>query len=459
MYILGIRFQTVGKLYHFDASHLPDLIPGDFAIVETSRGVQLGQVILVVKDPQRPPDGAWKPVQRKATPRDLVLRQAWQQREAEALASCREKAKELNFLNVKFFAAEYSFDGSRLSFLYGLEEGDKVDLTSLKRVLQRAYHQSQVEMHQIGPRDVAKLLGGMGACGLAQRCCSTFLTDFSPISIKMAKEQGISLTPTEITGMCGRLRCCLVYEYEQYVEARKTLPKRNKRVMTPAGEGKVVDVFPLQQAVLVLLENGVTHTFPNSDLQPWDELQALQQKAQLPCPRHPEGGCNCQLLPAQAEANLPLEVEEQDDDQFMEFEGENLILSRPESRLAPEQTPSDKAASSPAERGKKPSTSRAAINKASVERPSAPRPPAPRPPRPRAERPAPPERTADHKPDRAARSDAAEGERPAPRRPNSPRQERLSKKGGTEPARGKVPKGPRRPPKPAAPKDDEPPES
>ena len=111
-------------------------------------------------------------------------------------------------------------------------------------------------MRQIGPRDVAKLLGGFGACG-ELRCCSTFLTDFSPISIKMAKAQGISLNPSEITGMCGRLRCCLVYEYEQYVQARQQLPKKNKRIGTPEGEGRVIDVLPLQDAVLVAVGDGL----------------------------------------------------------------------------------------------------------------------------------------------------------------------------------------------------------
>ncbi len=101
-----------------------------------------------------------------------------------------------------------------------------------------------IDFRRIGPRDVAKIIGGMGACGIEMRCCSTFLTEFSPISIRMAKAQGVSLDPSEITGMCGRLRCCLIYEYEQYVEARKHLPKRNKRVVTPEGEGKVIDSLP-----------------------------------------------------------------------------------------------------------------------------------------------------------------------------------------------------------------------
>jgi cell fate regulator YaaT (PSP1 superfamily) len=152
-------------------------------------------------------------------------------------------------------------------------------------------------MRQIGPRDVAKIIGGMGACGLETRCCSQFLTDFSPISIKMAKEQGISLTPNEITGMCGRLRCCLIYEYDQYVEARKNLPKRNKRVVTPRGEGKVVDVLPMNNKVIVLLEGEegkrFTEIFDLEELQPWDELEALRRKSQAPCDRHDSGGCTC----------------------------------------------------------------------------------------------------------------------------------------------------------------------
>ena len=152
-------------------------------------------------------------------------------------------------------------------------------------------------MRQIGPRDVAKILGGMGACGLETRCCSKFLTDFSPISIKMAKEQGISLTPTEITGMCGRLRCCLIYEYEQYVEARKQLPKRNKRVVTPRGEGKVVDVLPMSDRVMVLMDSTedkhIVMTFDRDELQPWDELEALKRKSEAPCDRHEGGGCTC----------------------------------------------------------------------------------------------------------------------------------------------------------------------
>ncbi len=291
--IVGIRFHKVGKVYHFDASHFSDLQVGDHVVVETSRGQQLGEVVQILDNPPPPPEGTWKPILRRANPRDLVLRQLWQKKELEATINCRAKAAELDLQGVKIVGAEFSFDGTRLSLLYSTEGDGKIDLKKLRSAMQRLYPRAQVEMRLIGPRDVAKLLGGMGACGLEQRCCSLFLTEFSPISIKMAKEQGISLTPSEITGMCGRLRCCLVYEYEQYVEARKSLPKRNKRVVTPMGEGKVVDVFPLKQTVLVELDKGNLIEFQVDQLQPWDELEALRRKSQQPCGQHENGGCTC----------------------------------------------------------------------------------------------------------------------------------------------------------------------
>jgi len=280
--IVGIRFAQIGKIYHFDASALPEIKTGDRVIVETSRGKQLGEVAVLVEKASPPPEG-WKPIERLATPRDLVLRRMWQQKEIEAMINCRERASQLKLNGVKIIAAEFSFDGSRLTFMFSTETEDKVDLKSLRHDMQKQYAQSQVEMRQIGPRDVAKMLGGMGACGLETRCCSKFLTDFSPISIKMAKEQGISLTPAEITGMCGRLRCCLVYEYEQYAAARKELPKRNKRVVTPMGEGKVLDVSPLRMTVRVELPDVGAREFPRDDIEPWDELETLRRKSKEGC--------------------------------------------------------------------------------------------------------------------------------------------------------------------------------
>lgn len=291
--IVGIRFQKIGKVYHFDAGEDNDIQVGDFTVVDTSRGRQLGEVVQILSDAQPPPEGTWKPILRRATPRDLVLRQLLQRKELEATINCRAKMSELGIPGVKIVTAEFTFDGTRLSFLYSTEAERKVDLKKLRGVMQRAYPRTRVEMRQIGPRDVAKILGGMGACGMENRCCSMFLTEFSPISIKMAKEQGISLTPSEITGMCGRLRCCLVYEYEQYVEARKQLPKRGKRVLTPLGEGVVVDIFPLKRTVLVNHEGKGTEEFDHDLIQPWDELQALKEKSQAPCDKHEGGECDC----------------------------------------------------------------------------------------------------------------------------------------------------------------------
>ncbi len=291
--VVGVRFTKVGKLYHFDYSGFSDLKAGDHVIVETLRGRQMGQVMgFTPADPDR----EHKPIMRVATPRDLVLRQHWQAKEPEALVICREKAAELgSFEEVKFVAAQYNYDGSNLTFLYSAE--DKINVGRLLNELRRHFKQTHVEMRQIGPRDVAKLLGGYGACG-ELRCCSTFLTDFSPISIKMAKAQGISLNPTEITGMCGRLRCCLVYEYEQYVEARKQLPKRNKRIGTPLGEGKVIDVLPLQDSVVVYIEGEGRQTFKREDIIPIEEFEALKKKASEPCSKHGDDEpCECGQKP------------------------------------------------------------------------------------------------------------------------------------------------------------------
>ncbi len=295
--IIGVRFTKIGKIYHFDSSPVPDIKAGERVIVDTSRGQHLGEVIQILAEPPAAPEGGWRSVERRATPRDLLLQQSWQSKQTEAMINCRARASELKLRDIKIVTAEYNYNGARLAFLFSTEQEEKVDLKSLKKDMQAIYPDTTIEMRQIGPRDVAKFLGGMGACGIESRCCSTFLTDFSPISIKMAKEQGISLTPNEITGMCGRLRCCLIFEYEQYVAARKELPKRNKKVITPKGEGKVVDVIPMSNKVVVHLDSEenkyYTTTFERDEIQPWDEFEALRRKSQAPCDRHESGGCSC----------------------------------------------------------------------------------------------------------------------------------------------------------------------
>ncbi len=292
--VVGVRFAKTGKIYHFDASNVENVKLSDSVVVETSRGWQIGQVSQVIDSPATPQEGAWKKVDRIATARDLAMRQSWQLKEAEVIAAGRQRVKELALEGIRIVSSEYSIDGSRLTVFFSSEVEDKVDLKSLRQDMQRQFAPSQVEVRQMGPRDVAKLFGGMGACGLEMRCCSRFLTEFSSISIKMAKEQGISLTPTEITGMCGRLRCCLIYEYELYVIARQELPKRNKRVITPIGEGKVVDVIPLRELILVEVPEVGVRQFKKDEIQPADELENLQKKAQNP---------DCDNCPGQRGAN------------------------------------------------------------------------------------------------------------------------------------------------------------
>ena len=295
--VAGVRFQKVGKLYHFDYAEHPDLKQGDYVIVDTRRGRQMGQVMgFTAPDADR----QTRKILRPATPRDMVLRQHWEAQQDEALEVCQEAAAGLRRMaEAKFVAAQYNYDGSAVTFLFSAEQ--KIDSTVLQKRLQRRFD-ARVQMRQIGPRDVARLLGGFGACGI-ERCCSSFLTDFSPISIKMAKAQGISLNPSEITGMCGRLRCCLVYEYEQYVEARKQLPRRNKRIGTPHGEGRVIDQLPLLDAVRVDYGEGARKTVLRADIIPLEEFRKLAEKAQSPCDRHGDGSCECGLPAGQRVAD------------------------------------------------------------------------------------------------------------------------------------------------------------
>ncbi|NIX58515.1 MAG: hypothetical protein GWN14_21995 [candidate division Zixibacteria bacterium] len=282
-------------MYHFDAGQVDDLVVGDFAVVNTSRGKQLGQVMGYIEDPPKPPRGTWKKIERKATSGDLALRQALEQKELAITIECRAKASDLGYEGLKIVASEFSLDSESIAILYNFDDQNVPDLTPIGNVVRETYPDTELDFRRIGPRDVAKIIGGMGACGMAVRCCSTFLTEFSPISIKMAKAQGVSLDPSEITGMCGRLRCCLIYEYEQYVEAKKTLPKRGKKVVTPMGEGKVIDLYPIREVVVVLIDGAERKRmeFYKEEIEPWDELEALRRKSEAPCDKHENGECDC----------------------------------------------------------------------------------------------------------------------------------------------------------------------
>lgn len=286
---VGIRFQKLGKLYHFRVGrHEVEL--EDQVIVETKRGRQLGTVATFVSANDISRRRGIKHIERRATPRELVLQQIWDAKNLDALITTREKAHHLGVRDVKFVKAQYSFDGSWIIVYYSTEQR-KQNLNELRQALSKSL-KTRVELQLIGPRDVAKILGGYGACG-GPRCCSTFLTEFSPVSIRMAKEQGISLSPNEITGMCGRLRCCLVFEYEQYVEAKKKLPRRKKRIGTPYGEGRVLDVRVLRDSILVKLDSGEIKEVFRTELEPLQELAALKEKSAAGCSKHEGGGCDC----------------------------------------------------------------------------------------------------------------------------------------------------------------------
>lgn len=312
--VVAVRFQKLGKLYHFNCASFPEIQSGDNVIVDTARGQQLGQIMGFITPDQEL--NSYRAITRPANPRDLLLKQVWDGKTVEALITCREQAARLgSYERCKFVEAQYSYDGASLTILFSAE-GDQdrpthVNTNRLRSTLENHYPKTLIELRQIGARDAAKAIGGMGACGIP-RCCSTFLTDFSPISIKMAKAQGISLDPAEITGMCGRLRCCLIYEYEQYVQARKELPKRNKFVGTPHGPGMVLDVLPLQDAVTVLVEEA-TYLVTRDQIEPLDELTAFTLKAQAGCSKHDGGGCDCGARRPAANAGQSGEENEGDD--------------------------------------------------------------------------------------------------------------------------------------------------
>ncbi len=251
-FVVGVRFSKIGKNYYFNASHLNDIQIGECIVVETSRGWQLGEVDEVLHEIDPSLKQNLKKIDRRATPADLLKKQELNLKEDEALAKCLQKQRQMNIRGLKIVTSEYGFDEKSISILFSSPEDEEIKgLENLQKALRDEFPKIRIDFHKIGPRDVAKFYGGLGACGLETRCCTKFLNDFQSISIKMAKIQDISLTPSDITGMCDRLRCCLNYEFSQYEEIMRGLPKRNQRVMTPDGEGKVVDLIPLQEKVVV----------------------------------------------------------------------------------------------------------------------------------------------------------------------------------------------------------------
>lgn len=275
--IIGIRFKNVGKVYYFDPCGIK-LAPGDKAVVETARGIEYGFVTVgnkIVHESEVVLP--LRPVIRKATYDDDRRYEANRDNEESAAKICLEKIAELK-LDMKLVDVEYTFDNSKLLF-YFTSDG-RVDFRELVKDL-AAIFRTRIELRQIGIRDETKMVGGLGACG-RPFCCKKFLDDFVQVSIKMAKEQNLSLNSQKISGACGRLMCCLRYEHNVYEEAIRKLPKVDSYVETPDGRGVVTELVPLAEMVKVRISNGDQHVVKAYSA---DRIQVIAAK----------GGKNLQL--------------------------------------------------------------------------------------------------------------------------------------------------------------------
>jgi cell fate regulator YaaT (PSP1 superfamily) len=261
--LVGVRFKPAGKIYDFDCGAFV-LNAGDHVIVETEQGLSLGTVASAPRLLEEPPaDRTYRKVYRLATPKDLAQLARHAEDERTAYAFCRRCIRELN-LKMNLFAVEKSFEGNKLTFLFTAE--GRVDFRQLLKMLVKEFG-GRIEMRQVGIRNQAKMCGGIGRCG-RELCCAAHLGKFEPVSIRMAKEQGLSLNPTKISGQCGRLMCCLVYEYDTYMQLKKDLPRIGTMVRTPSGPGKVVRLNVTCNRLGVRLEDGMEIEVPAENAPP-----------------------------------------------------------------------------------------------------------------------------------------------------------------------------------------------
>ena len=253
--IVGINFREAGKIYYFSPEEYKFAV-GDKVIVETARGVELGMVKVANKTiSSKEIVSPLKPVIRPATDADVQHYEKNRAQEEEAIAICQKKV-EAHGLGMKLVGAEYTFDNSKLIFYFTCES--RVDFRELVRDLASTFR-TRIELRQIGIRDEAKMLGGLGVCG-RKLCCANFLSDFVQVSIKMAKEQNFSLNSSKVSGACGRLMCCLRYEHEIYEEAIKQTPPTGSVVKTSDGEGVVIETKPLAREIRVKFNDGEKDT-------------------------------------------------------------------------------------------------------------------------------------------------------------------------------------------------------
>jgi cell fate regulator YaaT (PSP1 superfamily) len=246
---VGVRFKKAGKIYYFDPDELA-INAEDNVIVETIRGIEFGEVVLGIREVSEEQIVApLKKVLRIATDEDKRIYWDNKNKEKDALTICQQKIQQHN-LDMKLIDVEYTFDNNKIIFYFTAD--GRVDFRELVKDLASVF-KTRIELRQIGVRDESKMIGGVGPCGRAL-CCSSFLGDFAPVSIKMAKEQSLSLNPAKISGICGRLMCCLKYEQEAYEYARKIVPRVGSIVDTAEGKGEVVGNNMLKEQVRVLLE-------------------------------------------------------------------------------------------------------------------------------------------------------------------------------------------------------------
>ena len=249
--IVGVQFQKNGKIYNFDANDL-EIRANDFVIVDTTHGIDIGQAVSgnreAAENDMKIP---LKKVLRIATEKDLNISAENRKREREAYEICQKKIAE-HKLDMKLVSVEYAFDNSKALFYF--TANGRVDFRSLVKDLASVF-KMRIELRQIGVRDEARMLGGLGPCG-RPICCGSFLDEFQPVSIKMAKEQNLSLNPTKISGVCGRLMCCLKYEQDQYEKIRQSMPRIGKEISTPDGSGIVAGINVIKETVQVRISNG-----------------------------------------------------------------------------------------------------------------------------------------------------------------------------------------------------------
>ncbi len=258
----GVAFKRVARSYWYDPAGLT-LAEGDRVVVETTRGPELGTVKIGPREvPMDELQGAPKRVIRMAGPEDFQQERTNREQARKALAICAERVR-AHDLPMKLLQAELSFDGQQVTIYFAAET--RVDFRELVREV-GAHLRCKVQLHQVGARDQSKMIGGVGPCGLTL-CCATFLTEFAPISMKMAKDQSLFLNPVKFSGVCGKLMCCLRYEHDTYLQSKNRMPQIGEIVMSPEGQAKVVDLNILNETALIeLLEEKTERTYPAAEL-------------------------------------------------------------------------------------------------------------------------------------------------------------------------------------------------